>query len=59
MPIYEFKCKKCNERFEAIRPVGDTGRDLECPACGAKSPEKVPSVFAAPGSCGPTSSGFG
>ena len=59
MPIYEFRCKKCEERFEAIRPMGDTGRDLTCPECGAKSPEKVPSVFAAQGGCSPSPSGFG
>jgi putative FmdB family regulatory protein len=60
MPIYEYKCKKCGERFEAIRPIGDTGRGLSCPECGARAPEKVPSVFAAQGSCAaPSSSGFG
>jgi len=52
MPIYEYRCKACDERFEAIRPVGDTGKGLVCPACGAKGPEKVPSVFAAGGGCG-------
>ncbi len=47
LPIYEFKCRACGEAFEAIRPLGDSGADLECPACGAASPEKQISVFAA------------
>jgi len=59
MPIYEYQCKKCDERFEAIRPMGDTGRGLTCPECGAKAPKKVPSVFAARGGCASTQSGFG
>jgi len=59
MPIYEYRCRECAETFEAIRPLGDDGLDLVCPECGAKSPEKVPSVFAAQsGSRGPASSGF-
>jgi putative FmdB family regulatory protein len=59
MPIYEYRCTECQRAFEAIRPVGDTGKDLGCPECGAKAPEKLPSVFAAGGSCSPASSGFG
>ena len=47
MPIYEFKCRKCETQFEEIRPLGDTGKSLICPECGTKSPKKVPSVFAA------------
>ena len=58
MPIYEYRCKACGERFEAIRPVGDTGRSLSCPECGKPRPEKLPSVFAATGSCGSGSGGF-
>jgi len=63
MPIYEFECKKCGERFEAIRPMGDTGKKLSCPECGARAPKKVPAVFAAGSSrgggaaCGPSSFG--
>ncbi|MBZ5638630.1 MAG: zinc ribbon domain-containing protein [Acidobacteriia bacterium] len=47
MPIYEFKCRACGRRFEAIRPMGDSGSALECPDCGAGTPEKQLSVFAA------------
>jgi putative FmdB family regulatory protein len=59
MPIYEFRCKKCGETFEALCRIGDEGSDLVCPTCGTKAPEKIFSVFAAAGSCGPTSTGFG
>ncbi len=47
MPIYEFKCRACGVTFEAIRPLGDAGTDLECPECGTAAPEKQLSVFAA------------
>jgi len=59
MPIYEFRCKKCGETFEALRRVGDTGRDLPCPSCGTKAPEKIFSVFAAGAGGGTTPTGFG
>ena len=46
MPIYEFKCRRCHIRFEALRPINDSGRDLACPDCGETRPEKVFSTFA-------------
>ena len=58
MPIYEFECKKCGETFEELRPLGDTGRSVSCPECGAKAPKKVFSTFAAGGCGASASSGF-
>jgi putative FmdB family regulatory protein len=58
MPIYEYRCKACGERFEALRPVGDRGKSLTCPECGKKGAEKLPSVFAASAGCGSGSGGF-
>ena len=52
MPIYEYQCKKCESRFEAIRPMGDQGRGMACPDCGAKSPKRLPSTFATSSSGG-------
>ncbi len=49
MPIYEFRCGDCGAVFEAIRPMGDAGRELTCPECGSGAPEKLPSTFAAHG----------
>jgi putative FmdB family regulatory protein len=59
MPIYEYECRACGHRFESL--VFGSERP-ECPACGAKEPEKRLSSFAVstaasksrpePGSCG-------
>jgi len=47
VPIYEFRCRECREVFELLRPVGDTGKGLTCPACESASVEKIFSVFSA------------
>ena len=46
MPIYEYKCKKCSNIFEAFQSIGADGEKLECPKCGAPKPEKLFSAFA-------------
>jgi putative FmdB family regulatory protein len=43
MPIYEYRCKGCDHRFELI--VQGKARPA-CPSCGARSLEKQLSVFA-------------
>jgi len=67
MPIYEFKCKKCDHVFEEFVFSTNAGsEDIVCPVCGEKSADKLMSAFSASGtssigsgapSCGP--SGFG
>lgn len=49
MPLYEFTCRKCSTRFEALCRIGETGRGVTCPECGARRPEKQLSTFAAHG----------
>jgi putative FmdB family regulatory protein len=44
MPIYEFECGKCEEVFEAMRPVSGGG-SATCPACGSKRVRKLVSAF--------------
>lgn len=46
MPIYEFRCDACGERFEALVPVGTATE--ECRECGAPGAERVFSAQAAP-----------
>ena len=36
MPIYEFKCTKCNVQFELKRPMSQAGVRAKCPNDGAE-----------------------
>lgn len=47
MPIYEYRCRNCRHVFEALRRMDDDGKTLDCPKCGKRRPERIPSVFAA------------
>jgi putative FmdB family regulatory protein len=45
MPIYEYHCTSCGERFEAL--VASTERaKARCPHCGALRVERLLSTFA-------------
>ncbi len=40
MPMYEYRCEACDEKFEAIVRV--TERDnVKCPECGKKARKQV------------------
>jgi putative FmdB family regulatory protein len=59
MPIYEYRCRKCQVIFERFQKVNEGGESLTCPACGAKKPEKILSGFSSSigsesSSCGPS-----
>lgn len=43
MPIYEFDCGECGERFEQLVAAGTELAD--CPACGAGGAERRLSTF--------------
>jgi putative FmdB family regulatory protein len=51
MPIYEYLCQDCGNRFEKLvrRPVPDHADVLEagCPSCGRKHLQQEYSTFAA------------
>jgi putative FmdB family regulatory protein len=60
MPIYEFRCTTCHERFEVLVTTAER-RKAHCPRCGATQVERLLSTFAvgkasaaapAPGPCG-------
>jgi putative FmdB family regulatory protein len=50
MPIYEYQCSRCGERFEVRQAIGEDGSDLSCPKCHAEEPQRVFSSFFSPGS---------
>ncbi len=49
MPLYEYQCSACSERFEILQPLGGGAGDLSCPRCRSAEVEKVLSTFAAGG----------
>ncbi|TFG86752.1 MAG: zinc ribbon domain-containing protein [Gemmatimonadales bacterium] len=59
MPIYEYRCRACAHRFEALLKRMDETAP-ECPKCGALQSDKMLSAFAVtrggrqtpPGACG-------
>jgi putative FmdB family regulatory protein len=45
MPIYEYKCPSCGEKFEAHRKITDSDSELKCLKCGKKQPQRIFSTF--------------
>lgn len=52
MPLYEYVCADCEERFEALRPMRDADAPIACPRCGSERTSRGISLFAAIGSEG-------
>ena len=46
MPIYEYECIKCGEKFEQLRRINESDNEIRCPKCGAEHPRRVFSGFA-------------
>lgn len=47
MPIYEYLCQSCGDRFEKLVRRTETVLEAGCPACGEKKLEQQYSTFAA------------
>jgi putative FmdB family regulatory protein len=45
MPIYEYECRRCKERFEVLQKMNEDNSHLRCPKCRAERPERVLSLF--------------
>lgn len=52
MPIYEYKCKKCDKIFESLVLSSGAIKGIECPECGSGEVQKMLSSFTR-GSAGP------
>lgn len=44
MPIFEFKCSKCEEFFEVLVMNKDEDREIRCPKCKSHEFERVVST---------------
>jgi putative FmdB family regulatory protein len=51
MPLYEYRCRSCDETFERRRSMSDAGEPAECPQ-GHLDSVRLLSVFASVGSSG-------
>ena len=45
MPIYEYICMKCNNKFSLLQSLYPESNDTECPKCDSKEVKKVVSAF--------------
>ncbi len=52
MPLYEYRCEECDNRFEILQRLGEGADGLTCPSCDAPRLEKMFSTFAAAGTEG-------
>jgi putative FmdB family regulatory protein len=41
MPIYEYKCLKCQEYFELLVMSQDEELEIKCPKCGSEDFERI------------------
>ena len=48
MPVYEYYCRTCNDKFEMLRPMKTAEDTANCPS-GHKGAARTVSVFAAIG----------
>ncbi len=51
MPLYEFKCKECDDTFEVRRPMSEASDPATCPQ-GHEGAVRMLSVFASVGASG-------
>jgi putative FmdB family regulatory protein len=58
MPIYEYRCRSCKNRFERLVPAG-AADGQSCPTCGSADVSRLLSLFAAPAGATQASGGGG
>ncbi|HDH05548.1 MAG TPA: zinc ribbon domain-containing protein [Nitrospirae bacterium] len=45
MPIYEYICLKCNEKFALLQSMCSADNNTECPKCSSREVKKAISSF--------------
>ncbi len=46
MPIYVYRCKRCEKTFEELIRSMASGETIQCPDCGSEELERVQASFA-------------
>lgn len=55
MPIYEYRCADCTEKFDLLVRASDADAARECPKCRGSKVSRLLSTFAVGGSNGGSS----
>ena len=50
MPIYEYRCTRCDTTFARLQRVGQGSDEVRCPNCESPDVERLLSTFASAGS---------
>ena len=45
MPVYEYQCLECGEKFDKLVRSMSSSPEIECPKCGGRKVKKLLSVF--------------
>lgn len=45
MPIYEYICENCHQKFETLRSIKDADAPIACHYCQSQETHRVVSVF--------------
>ncbi len=60
MPLYEYRCRYCGERFEKLVPMSASAAAVVCPVCERQEAERLISQVATVGAaCDAGTSGGG
>jgi len=59
MPIYEYRCTRCDHDFEELVRLGTQDTEVPCPSCGEHHARRKVSTFAVRGSSSPAPSSSG
>lgn len=47
MPIFEYQCSECNNKYDIFHKSQSSSEKIECPSCGSDKSKKLFSAFAA------------
>ena len=47
MPLYEYYCADCRDKFDAIRPMSKADEPIQCKHCESMKTSRLLSMFAA------------
>ena len=57
MPLYEYTCADCHERFEVLQRMGEGAEGLTCPNCRSPHVDRQLSTFSGMTSSSASSAG--